>query len=208
VLAGLAVLVLMTVFAGLVALLSRDQGREAPSAAQPVAVPRPADSGQGGRPSGRAAPTAEPPATRDPIVFGKAFAKALWSYDTRRTSRSQHLAGLQAWVTKEDKVADRASVTAQVPSPVLWGRMRQNEQYATATVAEAHIPASFSAALNTDPGAITQVYVYAVTVTGKQSISWNGVEAGGAEPRAVTLAVQCRPRQACALAGVLPNVAP
>jgi hypothetical protein len=86
--------------------------------------------------------------------------------------------------------------------------MADNRQYATATVHEAHIPDAFTRALQADPGALTRAYVYAVTVSGKQSIAWNGSPAGGAENRVTTLAVQCRPLRPCTLAGVLPAVAP
>jgi hypothetical protein len=86
--------------------------------------------------------------------------------------------------------------------------MATNAQYAAATAAEAHFPGSFTQALQADPGALTTAYVYAVTVTGRQSVTWKGASPGGAEARAITLAVQCRPGRDCALVGVLPNVAP
>jgi hypothetical protein len=141
-------------------------------------------------------------------VFGRAAAEALWSYDTRAFSRRQLLAALHEWMTSEARYADTASVDALVPSPVLWKEMAADGQYATARVAEAHFPDSFKRALQADPGAIAQAYVYAVTVTGDQSIGWKGAEHGGGERRAVTLAVQCRPSRACSLVGVLPNAAP
>ncbi|WP_269801363.1 hypothetical protein [Streptomyces odonnellii] len=132
----------------------------------------------------------------------------LWSYDTRAHSQPDWLAALHTWLTSESRYADPASVDALVPSPVLWGRMADHGQYATATVNEARFPDSFTRALQADPGASTAAYIYAVTVSGKQSIAWTGAPRGGAEARTVTLAVQCRPSQPCALAGVLPAVAP
>lgn len=149
-----------------------------------------------------------PPSTRDPIVFARAAAQALWSYDTRTRSRAASLTAAHRWMTREKRYADAGSVDALLPSPVLWREMAADSQYATAAVAEGHFPASFTEALQEDPGAITTAYVYAVTVTGKQSIGWKDAPHGGAEPRSVTLAVQCRPDRDCALAGVLPNVAP
>ena len=104
--------------------------------------------------------------------------------------------------------ADTASVDTLVPSRVLWKEMAANGQFATAKVNEAHFPDSFTQALQADPGAITTAYVYAVTVSGKQSIAWKGSSHGGAENRVTTLAVQCRPSRPCALAGVLSAVAP
>lgn len=148
-----------------------------------------------------------PPKTRDPVTFAKAATKALWSYDTRFSSQPEQLAGLKRWMTDESKVADWKSVTEQVPSPVLWSRMHDNHQHASATVGEGHFPQAFKSALSKDPGAITETYVYAVTVSGKQSIAWKGSGAG-AESRSTTLAVQCRPHHNCALVGVLPNVSP
>jgi len=148
-----------------------------------------------------------PPRTRDPLAYATAFTERLWSYDSRATSQAEHLASLQSWLTHEQKYADPESIAANVPDPLLWSRMRDGGQYATATVAEAHIPASFTTALQADPGRITEAYAYAVTVTGKQQIAWNGSGAG-AEARAVTVAVQCRPDRDCALVGVAPNVAP
>ncbi|MFF8866004.1 hypothetical protein ACF08B_28530 [Streptomyces sp. NPDC015139] len=150
---------------------------------------------------------ASPPKTTDPIEFAKAATRVLWTYDTRSVSQAEHLAGLKRWMTKEKKYADWKSVMDQVPSPVLWSRMRDGGQHASATVGEGHFPQAFKTALAQDPGAITEVYVYAVTVTGKQSIAWKG-SGSGAESRSTTLAVQCRPHRNCALVGVLPNVAP
>ncbi|HSA51186.1 MAG TPA: hypothetical protein VLH10_13925, partial [Yinghuangia sp.] len=150
--------------------------------------------------------------TRDPVVFAGEFAARLWSYDTRTDTHSGHIAGLMSWLTHEQDFADPGSVTAQIPDPVLWSRMHDNGQYATAVIHEAHIPAAFTAALNANPGQLTIAYAYAVTVTGKQTTHWTGTgpgaEGSGAEERAVTLAVQCRPDQDCGLIGITPGVAP
>ncbi|SCF94562.1 hypothetical protein GA0115256_13548 [Streptomyces sp. DconLS] len=64
--------------------------------------------------------------------------------------------------------------------------MTANGQFATAKINEGHFPHAFNQALQNDPGAITQAYVYAVTVSGKQSIAWKGSPAGGAESRSTT----------------------
>jgi hypothetical protein len=209
---GAAVLVVLVALAGLAAYLTRD-GRESSKAPAPKASSAPSSltasvPGSPPSPSGRTDPLPVPPTTHDPIAFGKAAAAALWSYDTGAYSQRELLASLHGWLTSETKYADSASVDALVPSPVLWKEMAANGQFAAATVNEGHFPDSFSRALQEDPGAITQTYVYAVTVSGKQSIAWNGSPAGGAENRVITLAVQCRPSQPCALAGVLPSVAP
>lgn len=203
---GGVVLAVLLAVAGLTAYLTRP---ESPSTSRPT--PRPSSSlAPGTSPS--TAPkdgsaVAGPPKTRDPVTFAKAAAKALWTYDTRSSSRPEQLAGLKRWMTDESKVADWKSVTEQVPSPVLWSRMHDNHQHASATVGEGHFPQAFKTALTKDPGAITETYVYAVTVSGKQSIAWKGVGAG-AESRSTTLAVQCLPHHNCALVGVLPNVSP
>lgn len=202
---GLVLAVLLAV-AGLTAYLTRT---ESPSTSRPT--PRPSsspapDTSPSPAPKAGSA-VAVPPKTRDPVTFAKAATKALWSYDTRFSSQPEQLAGLKRWMTDESKVADWKSVTEQVPSPVLWSRMHDNHQHASATVGEGHFPQAFKSALSKDPGAITETYVYAVTVSGKQSIAWKGSGAG-AESRSTTLAVQCRPHHNCALVGVLPNVSP
>ncbi|MCY0954944.1 hypothetical protein [Streptomyces sp. H27-S2] len=148
-----------------------------------------------------------PPKLTDPLAYARAAAVMLWSYDTRTTSRDQHLAGMNAWMTRETKYTDWTAISGQVPDPVLWSRMADNAQYATAAVAEAHFPSAFKQALAENPSAITEAYIYAVTVTGKQAIAWKG-GGGGAEDRAVTLAVQCRPSSDCALVSLAPSVAP
>ncbi|MFD3418868.1 hypothetical protein [Streptomyces decoyicus] len=207
VLLGTAVLVVLVALAGLAAYLTRD-GRspsKAP-AVQPSSPTTPSTTPSTPRTHPRA--LAVPPKTHDPIAFGKAAAAALWSYDTRAYSRTELRTALRAWLTAEDKYADPASVDKTVPSPVLWKEMAANRQFATAKVHEGHFPDSFTQALQADPGAITQAYIYAVTVSGKQSIAWKGSHAGGAESRTTTLAVQCRPHQPCALVGVMPSVAP
>ncbi|MFC6067049.1 hypothetical protein [Streptomyces ochraceiscleroticus] len=150
---------------------------------------------------------AKPPHTNNPVTFAKAATKALWTYDTRHASRTEHLSGLQEWMTGEKQYRDWKSVSGQVPGKALWSQMHDNAQHATASVEEGHLPEAFKSALAEDPGAITQAYVYAVTVTGKQSLAWKH-DGSGAEPRSVTLAVQCRPHHDCALSGVLPEVAP
>ncbi|MFZ3470434.1 hypothetical protein ACODT4_15395 [Streptomyces sp. 2.9] len=148
-----------------------------------------------------------PPKVTDPLAYARAAAVLLWSYDTRTTSRDQHLAGMNAWMTSETKYTDWTAISGQIPDPVLWSRMADNSQYATAAVGEAHFPSAFKQALAENPSAITEAYIYAVTVTGKQTIAWkNG--GGGAEDRAVTLAVQCRPGSDCALVSLAPSVAP
>ncbi|MBU6533205.1 hypothetical protein [Streptomyces mayonensis] len=201
---GGAVLAVLLAVAGLAAYLTR---AESPSA--PKAAPRPSSasaSASSPKPDSGSAVT-EPPRTRDPVTFAKAATRALWSYDTRTYSHAQQLAALKRWMTDEDKVADWRSVAAQVPSPVLWSRMHDNRQHADASIGEGHFPQAFKSALRQDPGAITDAYVYAVTVSGKQSITWKGAGAG-AESRSTTLAVQCRPHHDCALVGTLPNTSP
>jgi Tfp pilus assembly protein PilV len=209
---GAAVLVVLVALAGLAAYLTRDcrTSSKAPapqrSSASPSSPTAPASASS--RPHGSRATPPVPPSTHDPIAFGKAAAAALWSYDTRAYSQHELLAALHRWLTSETKYADTASVDALVPSRVLWKEMAANGQFATVKVNEAHFPDSFTQALQADPGAITTAYVYAVTVSGKQSIAWKGSPHGGAENRVTTFAVQCRPSQPCALAGVLPAVAP
>ncbi|MFD9427335.1 MULTISPECIES: hypothetical protein [unclassified Streptomyces] len=209
---GTAVLVVLVALAGLAAYLTRD-GREPSKTAAPRASSA-SPSSSAASPSGSPSPSARShalpvlPNTHDPIAFGKAAAAALWSYDTRAYSQAKLLTALHGWLTTEIKYADSASVDAVVPSPVLWKEMAANGQFATAKVNEGHFPDSFTQALQANPGTITQAYVYAVTVSGKQSIAWNGSPAGGAENRVTTLAVQCRPSHPCALAGVMPSVAP
>ncbi|RPK83263.1 hypothetical protein EES45_07155 [Streptomyces sp. ADI97-07] len=206
---GTAVLAVLVALAGLAAYLTRE-GRSpsdtpAPPPSSPTASPSSAaPSGPHTQP--RALPV--PPKSHDPITYGKAAAAALWSYDTRAYSQPELRKALRGWLTTESKYADPASVDQAVPSATLWREMAANKQVATAKINEGHFPHAFAQALQDDPGAITQAYVYAVTVSGKQSIRWKGSAAGGAESRSTTLAVQCRPDHSCALVGVMPSVAP
>lgn len=206
---GTAFLEVLVALAGLAAYLTREGRSPSDTAAPPpssptVSPPSTAPSGPHTRP--RALPV--PPKTHDPITYGKAAAAALWSYDTRAYSQPELRKALRGWLTTESKYADPASVDQAVPSAVLWKEMASNKQVATAKINEGHFPHAFTQALQDDPGAITQAYVYAVTVSGKQSIRWKGSAAGGAESRSTTLAVQCRPEHPCALVGVMPSVAP
>ncbi|MEV3928636.1 hypothetical protein [Streptomyces sp. NPDC049944] len=209
---GTVVLVILVTLAGLAAYLTRDSRSPSEAPAPPSSSPTASSSPAvptGPPTSGtRSGALPVPPKTSDPIKFGKAAAVALWSYDTRAYSQTELRTALRGWLTSEAKYADPASVDKVVPSPVLWKEMAANGQFATATVNEGHFPNAFTRALQEDPGAITQAYVYAVTVSGKQSIAWKGSPAGGAESRSTTLAVQCRPDHPCALVGVLPSVAP
>ncbi|MFE3249912.1 hypothetical protein [Streptomyces sp. NPDC059209] len=141
----------------------------------------------------------------EPIAYAKAAALMLWSYNTRTTSRDQQLAGMQKWMTKETEYADWASVAGQVPDPLLWSRLADQDQHATATVTEGHFPTAFKQALADNPSAIAEAYIYVVTVNGTQRIGW-AKGGAGAEERAVTLAVQCRPDHDCTLAALAPTV--
>ncbi|MER5183249.1 hypothetical protein ABT009_33700 [Streptomyces sp. NPDC002896] len=209
---GTAVLAVLVAVAGLVSYLAHSDDAPA-AAASPrlpaAAEPSPTTGSQTGNakdsPSGS---VKGPPSTRDPLAFAKAAAVALWSYDTRASTQPRHIARLHRWLSDEKKFTDKDSVDALVPSPLLWEQMAEQGQYATATAGEAHLPDVFTRALQDDPGKITTAYVYAVTVSGKQKVAWDGSPKGGAESRTVTLAVQCRPSQDCVLAGVLPTVAP
>ncbi|MEU0447526.1 hypothetical protein [Streptomyces tendae] len=208
-LVGTAVLAVLVALAGLAAYLTRDSRSPSDTPAPPPSSPASSPT-----PTAPAGPHARfhalpvPPKTHDPIEYGKAAAAALWSYDTRAYSQPELRKALRGWLTEESKYADPASVDKVVPSLVLWKEMAANGQFATAKVNEGHFPHAFTQALQADPGAITQAYVYAVTVSGKQSIAWKGSPAGGAESRSTTLAVQCRPDHPCALVGVMPSVAP
>ncbi|MFE0772198.1 hypothetical protein [Streptomyces sp. NPDC058861] len=148
-----------------------------------------------------------PPPLSDPLAFARASAVMLWSFDARTTRHGEQLAGMRTWMTKESAYADWDSVQAQIPDPVLWARLKDNAQHATATVSEAHFPSAFKAALAEKPTAITEAYIYAVTVRGKTRLAWTG-GGSGAEDRQITLAVQCRPGTDCRLVAVAPNVAP
>ncbi|MFD9076957.1 hypothetical protein, partial [Streptomyces lasiicapitis] len=198
--------VLLALAAGVAFFTGRDNGgghsvSGSPSAANSArpgeAAPKP-----GTRPTGS---VPKPPQIAEPVAYAKAAAEMLWSYDTRDTSRDQQLAGMRAWMTKESTYADWTSVTAQVPDPTLWSRMADNDQRAEATITEGHFPSAFKAALADDPSAITKAYIYVVTVNGKQKLRWKE-GGGGAEDRAVTLAIQCRPNHDCTLAAIAPSV--
>ncbi|MFB8352983.1 hypothetical protein [Streptomyces niveus] len=165
----------------------------------PTAVPKPDGEGAG------TGSVPAPVQIAEPVAYAKAAAVMLWSYDTRTTSRDQQLAGMREWMTKETEYADWASVAGQVPDPLLWSRMADQDQHATATVTEGHFPSAFKQALADNPSAITEAYIYVVTVNGTQRISW-AKGGAGAEERAVTLAVQCRPDHDCTLAALAPTV--
>jgi hypothetical protein len=192
---------LATGLAWLTSRTDRDQDAASPPASTSTSpapsAPKPADTGS----------VPAPPQISDPLAYAKAAAQMLWSYDARSTTRDQHLAGMARWMTRDTKYSDWPSLASQVPDPVLWTRMRDNAQYATAHAAESHFPAVFKAALAKDPAALNTASVYAVTVTGKQQLVWKD-GGGGAEARSITLAVQCRPSHDCVLVAVSPHVAP
>ncbi|MCY0928227.1 hypothetical protein OTB20_18900 [Streptomyces sp. H27-H1] len=199
---GLAVLLALAGLAAWWTGRSETHRSAVPGPANSSSAPSPAHPPAGG--TGTVAPPAK---ISDPLAYGKAAAQVLWTYDTRTTSHTQHLAGLRAWVTQETKYADWPGIQALIPDPVLWTRMHDNAQHAEATVTESRFPSSFKQALAEDPTTLTTAYIYAVTVTGKQQISWNGGGAG-AEDRSVTLAVQCRPGTDCSLVAISPRVLP
>ncbi|MGW9399231.1 hypothetical protein [Streptomyces sp. NPDC055642] len=200
-----AVAVLLAIAAIVALLTGGGNGRQAPGSTAPAPVGSPSSSEAAPGASSGSGSVPKPPQIAEPVAYAKAAAEMLWSYDTRDTSRDQQLAGMRAWMTTETKYADWASVSGQVPDPVLWSRMADQDQHATAHVAEGHYPSAFKQALADDPSAITEAYIYVVTVNGKQQIAWKKGGAG-AEERAVTLAVQCRPSRDCSLAAIAPSV--
>ncbi|MFF4767425.1 hypothetical protein ACFY1V_13010 [Streptomyces sp. NPDC001255] len=201
------ILAVLLLVAGTVAVLagrseSRDQG-----AARPAPRPSTTLTPQANPSAGTSRSVPGPPPVSDPLVFARDAARMLWTYDTRTTTQQQQLAVMRTWMTSEERYADWASVSGQIPDPLLWSRMADQDQRASAKVREAHFPSSFKAALSDDPSAITEAYIYAVTVSGTQTLTWSG-GGGGTEDRSVTLAVQCRPSQDCALVALAPTVAP
>lgn len=199
------VVAVLLALAGIVALLTGGgNGHQTPDASAPAPADSPSSSEAAPKQSSGSGSVPKPPQISEPVAYAKAAAQMLWSYDTRDTSRDQQLAGMRAWMSKETKYADWASVSGQVPDPLLWSRMADQNQHATATVTEGHYPGAFKQALAEDPSAITKAYIYVVTVNGKQQLVWKG--GGGAEERAVTLAVQCRPGHDCRLAAIAPSV--
>ncbi|MFF5273800.1 hypothetical protein [Streptomyces sp. NPDC000133] len=200
-----AVAVLLAI-AGVVALMTGGgSGNRAEDTAAPAPTGSPSSSEAAPKPSSGSGSVPKPPQISEPVAYAKAAAQMLWSYDTRTTSRDQQLSGMRAWMTGETAYADWASVSGQVPDPVLWSRMADQDQHASASVTEGHYPSAFKQALADDPSAITKAYIYVVTVNGKQQIAWKK-GGGGAEERAVTLAVQCRPNHDCTLAALAPSV--
>ncbi|MFG3151388.1 hypothetical protein ACGF7W_05000 [Streptomyces sp. NPDC048219] len=200
------VVVALLALAGAVAVVTGSgEDHQAPATTAPAPTSSPSATEAAPEPSSGSGSVPKPPQISEPVAYAKAAAQMLWSYDTRDTSRDQQLAGMHTWMTTETKYADWTSVSGQVPDPVLWSRMADQDQHATAHVTEGHYPSAFKQALADDPSAITEAYIYVVTVNGKQQIAWKK-GGGGAEERALTLAVQCRPSQDCALAALAPNV--
>ncbi|MFF9063653.1 hypothetical protein ACF09K_33980 [Streptomyces sp. NPDC014882] len=192
--------------AGVVAVVTGSgEDHQAPATTAPAPTSSPSATEAAPEPSSGSGSVPKPPQISEPVAYAKAAAQMLWSYDTRDTSRDQQLAGMHTWMTTETTYADWTSVSGQVPDPVLWSRMADQDQHATAHVTEGHYPSAFKQALADDPSAITEAYIYVITVNGKQQIAWKK-GGGGAEERALTLAVQCRPNQDCALAALAPNV--
>ncbi|MFE6163134.1 hypothetical protein ACFQ7F_29945 [Streptomyces sp. NPDC056486] len=192
--------------AGVVAWLSGGgDSHQAPDTSTPAPADSPSSSEAVPKPAAGSGSVRKPPQIAEPVAYAKAAAQMLWSYDTRDTSRDQQLTGMRAWMTTETEYADWASVSGQTPDPLLWSRMADQNQHATASVTEGHYPGAFKQALAEDPSAITKAYIYVVTVNGRQQIAWKK-GGGGAEERAVTLAVQCRPSHDCRLAAIAPSV--
>ncbi|MEW1723828.1 hypothetical protein [Streptomyces sp. NPDC093109] len=202
---ALVVTVLLAIAATVAWLGGNGNSRQSPEVATAPPADSPSSSEAAPKPAAGPGAVPTPPQIAEPVAYAKAAAQMLWSYDTRHTSRDQQLAGMHAWMTAETKYTDWDSVSGQVPDPVLWSRMADQDQHAIASVAEGHYPSAFKQALADDPSAITEAYIYVVTVNGKQQITWTK-GGGGAEARAVTLAVQCRPNHDCSLAAIAPSV--
>lgn len=200
-------LVCLLAIAAVIAFTTGRSGPRDTASSSNSPTPQRSSSPPSAEPSADTGTVARPPRISDPLGFARAAAGMLWSYDTRNTDHDQQLAGMKAWMTSEDGYADWDSVAALMPDPTLWSRMADQGQHAGASIAEAHYPSAFKQALTDDPSKITQAYIYAVTVTGKQHIAW-AKGGSGTEDRSITMAVQCRPSHDCSLVAIAPSVAP
>ncbi|GAA2267378.1 hypothetical protein GCM10010430_60730 [Kitasatospora cystarginea] len=210
---GLGVLLVVGLLAGLLARLAGGGHTDHPAPSPSSSVLSTPSATASARPSATATATeagttvARPPHTTSPTDFAAAFVQTLWTYDSRKVTQQDFVSGLRLWLTPESQYADGDSVAGQVPDPVLWSRLRDSGQTSTASNIAAHVPDAYTKAIEQNPGTFTQAYIYAVTVTAKVNVDWDG-GGQGAEDRAITLAVQCRPGSDCALASVASTVYP
>ena len=128
------------------------------------------------------------PRTADPVTFAVAYARGLFSYDTRGQTESVWTAALTAGLDTNadvhlDNLADLADRTP--PAPV-WSTMTSSDQYASFTPTRTWVPQLWTRNASAYPAGTA-----AITVFGTQHVVW----AGGSSdvPSSVTLLLVCPP---------------
>jgi hypothetical protein len=126
------------------------------------------------------------PHTSNPETFALAYARALFSYDTRSQTESAWTAALTAGLDTTadvhlDNLADLADRTP--PAPV-WFTMTNSTQYASFTATRSWVPQLWTRNAAAYPAGAS-----AITVSGTQHVVW----AGGSSdvPSSVTLLLVC-----------------
>lgn len=140
----------------------------------------------------------------DGAIVARAFAAALFSYDTSRQSRVEWADRLRDAIGPDERGAALAELEARLPSGQLWQQMAEAEQRAEFIATSTAVPRLWTETLKEHPelpeGAL------ALTVRGEQQVTWSG--GSSRAPVAVTLLMLCPPAvEQCVVARIPPQVA-
>lgn len=142
-------------------------------------------------------------AGRNPLAFARDVFVALHGYDARFGRGEWRLDLLATFGTPDGSLGAR-DVDRLIPDDGQWAQMAQIGQRAAATVDSAYVPALWAQTERKHPelpdGAV------GVTVTGTQSVSWNG--GTSLVPVAVTVLLLCPPAtEQCVVSRIAAQVA-
>jgi hypothetical protein len=138
------------------------------------------------------------PTTRDSASFAKAFAVAVWTYDTDQPYELWQQA-IRDWADPLGNPASAAVGQSMLPSAAAYGLLRAQRGHATATVNSVSVPD-----VAADLAARAPNGWHAFTVRGTQRLTADGHTIETA--RQLTVAVVCVPT--CWLWSVTPEVEP
>ena len=148
------------------------------------------------RPRHRTTLTARCPSPRTPTTRSPSGRQRPWRCGPTTPARTPSPSGSRASPVADPREEVRRlglGRRARCPTPLLWKEMADQRPVRHRHRERGALPRLVHPGPAGGPRCDHQAYVYAVTVTGKQSIAWNRRGPGGAEDRAITLAVQCRP---------------
>jgi hypothetical protein len=138
------------------------------------------------------------PATRDPVAFGSAYARALLTYDTTRQTFSERRRALLAWTPKDGWFSDAQSMLDDfLGGTDTWDAAAAVHQSESVVIERAWVPDSVKEKMKDDRAAFARTHwPYVVTVSLVRELRGD-VGSNTDLPLTLSVIVSCPPEQRC-----------